>query len=589
MERKLLIVFALTFLVIMLFQPLLKKYGPQPPAKPPSSAEQSAAQPAAAAPAQNSAQQTPPFVPPGRQATHESAPLQATSESETVIENDVYRIVFTNRGARVKSWVLKKYTDDKGGPLELVNATAAEKYGFPLTLWTYDEELRNKLNSALYIGTLPGNPTVDVGSMPLGSSYTAPTKISFAYSDGDVSVYKTFTFDHDSYVVGVQTAVQVKGVPVASFPMWPAGFGADSTGPQYALGQILYQHDDKVERLAIKKISGGGTLTGPFNWAGVSDQYFAAVFVPQDPKNAALVTLRNALEIPHGGTDTKQMDKVDVLGAAVGNLKGATDVRLYVGPKSLSDLESVPVPGITGAEPDLRAVVDFGWLGLIARPLFLWLKWMYNHKIHNWGWAILLQTLIINVALLPLRLTQMKSMLKMQRVAPQIKQIQEKYKKYSLRDPRKAEMNQEISALYKQEGVNPAGGCLPMLIQMPFFFAYYRMLGVAMDLRHAPWLWVRDLSAPDPWHILPIAIIITMVAVQRMTPQAGMDPAQQKMLNIMMPGMFGLMSWNLAAGLGLYWSASQVVSIVQQAALNRTSLGREMREMMAKRARKKEK
>ena len=209
--------------------------------------------------------------------------------------------------------------------------------------------------------------------------------------------------------------------------------------------------------------------------------------------------------------------------------------------------------------------------------------------IHNWGWAILLQTLIINVALLPLRLSQMKSMLKMQRVAPQIKSIQEKYKKYTLRDPRKAEMNEEIGALYKKEGVNPAGGCLPLLIQMPFFFSYYRMLNVAMDLRQAPWLWVRDLSAPDPWHVIPIAIIVTMLVMQRMTPQAGMDPAQQKMMNIMMPGMFGLMSWNMAAGVGLYWSAGQMIGIVQQSVMNRTSLGREMREMMEKRARKKDK
>jgi YidC/Oxa1 family membrane protein insertase len=255
----------------------------------------------------------------------------------------------------------------------------------------------------------------------------------------------------------------------------------------------------------------------------------------------------------------------------------------------LADLEAVSVPGITGAEPDLRAIIDFGWLGIIARPLFLWLKWMHGHIIGNWGWAILLQTLVINLALLPLRLSQMKSMLKMQRVAPQIKSIQEKYKKYSLRDPKKAAMNEEISALYKKEGVNPAGGCLPLVIQMPFLFAYYRMLNVAMDLRHAPWMWIHDLSAPDPWHILPISIIITMFFMQRMTPQAGMDPSQQKMMNIMMPGMLGYMSWYLPAGLGLYWAAGQLIGIVQQAVMNRTSLGREMRAMMEKRARKKEK
>jgi len=380
--------------------------------------------------------------------------------------------------------------------------------------------------------------------------------------------------------------------------MWPSGFGDQITAPQYATSQIAYQDGSKVERLAnswtvlpsIHAI-GGATVPGPFHWAGVSEQYFSVIFMPQDAQNAALVTMRSPLELPHNPSDPndKRLDKMDVFGAAVGSVRGPTNERLYVGPKSLADLEAVPVPGITGSEPDLRSVVDFGWLGLIARPLFLWLKWTYYHIVGNWGWAILLQTLIINLALLPLRLSQMKSMLKMQRVAPQIKSIQEKYKKYSMRDPRKAEMNTEISALYKKEGVNPAGGCLPLVIQMPFLFAYYRMLGVAIDLRHAPWLWIHDLASADPKHILPIAIVVTMFAMQRMTPQAGMDPSQQKMMNLMMPGMMGFISWNLPAGLGLYWSAGQLIGIVQQAVMNRTSLGREMREMMEKRARKKEK
>src|SRR5208283_4093686 len=160
-------------------------------------------------------------------------------------------------------------------------------------------------------------------------------ELKFVYADGDVSVEKTYKFDRNTYVVAVQNAVEVKGVPVTALPMWPAAFG-----------QILYQYDDKVERLAIKKISGGGTVPGPLNWAGVSDQYFAAIFMPQDPKNAALVTLRNPIEIPHSTSDAnnKQMDKVDVLGAAVGSLRGASDVRLYVGPKALSNLEAVSVP-----------------------------------------------------------------------------------------------------------------------------------------------------------------------------------------------------------------------------------------------------
>ena len=599
------IVFALTFLVIMLFQPILKKYGPQPPAPAKTenaAAQQNAAKEGAAPGSQFSVLGSQQANASGASVAQVGTPTtqMASNESETTIENDVYRIVFTNRGGRVKSWVLKKYTDDKDGQLELVNSAAAQKYGYPLELWTYDEGLREKLNSVLYVASatqtlgLEGSGKIIVaakGLEPAGNALTAPVQISFEYNDGDLSAQKTFTFDRSSYVVDVKTAVYQKGVQVTAFPMWPAGFGADLTAPQYAAGQVVYQYDDKIERLAIKKVSGSGTLPGPFNWAGVSDQYFAAVFLPQDPRNAAMVTLRNGIEVRHKPSDPndQQMDKVDVLGAAVGSLKGVSNARIYVGPKALADLESVAVPGITGAEPDLRAIIDFGWLGIIARPLFLWLKWMYAHIVPNWGWAILLQTLVINLTLLPLRISQMKSMLKMQRVAPQIKAIQEKYKKYSLRDPKKAEMNTEISELYKKEGVNPAGGCLPLLIQMPFLFAYYRMLNVAMDLRHAPWLWVHDLSAPDPRYILPIAIVVTMFFMQRMTPQAGMDPAQQKMMNIMMPAMLGFMSFQLPAGLGLYWAAGQLIGIVQQSVMNRTSLGREMREMMEKRARKKEK
>jgi YidC/Oxa1 family membrane protein insertase len=578
-ERRLLLVFALTFLVIMLFQPLMKKYGPQPPAPKPE-----ASQPQNPPTAQPQAQALPAagMAAPSRSSTSKGAAAapatkQASSESETVIENDLYRIVFTNRGGQVKSWVLKKYKDKPDGNLlELVNKVSAEKYGYPLSLWLYDESLRNKVNSALYVAT--------------STNSQAPAEITFEYSDGDVTVHKAYRFDH-SYVVEIQASVELKGASVTTFPIWPAGFGDQTKGPDYAASQIAYQYDNRVERLAIKKISSGGTSPGPLHWAGIEDQYFAAVFIPQDPLNAALVTLRNTIEIPHDPSDrnNKQMDKVEVLGAAVGNMKGPTSDRLYVGPKALEELEKVQVPGITGAEPDLRAIVDFGWLGVIARPLFLWLKWTHDHVVRNWGWAIVIQTLIINLALLPLRLSQMKSMLKMQRVAPQIKAIQEKYKKYSLRDPRKAEMNQEVSALYKKEGVNPAGGCLPLIIQMPFLFAYYRMLGVAIDLRHAPWGWVKDLSAPDPFYILPIAIVVTMFFMQRLTPQAGMDPTQQKMMNIMMPVMLGYISLNLAAGLCLYWSMGNLIGIVQQSVMNRTALGREMREMMEKRARKKDK
>lgn len=571
MERRLLLVFALTFVVIVLFQPILKKYLPQSQAPAPAQTQnkpQTAPQPAPS----NQVQAAQPAVP----TLNAGATKQATSESETVVENDLYRITFTNRGAQVKSWILKKYDDDKRQPLDLVNNLAADKYGYPLSLWTYDEAQRKKLNTALYVASRSG-------------TLNAPAKITFEYADGDVAVRKSFSFDH-TYAVQVETSVMSKGSQVAAYPAWPAGFGDQSSVASYAASQINYQYNGNIERLAVKKVSGGSTLHMPFNWAGVTDQYFAAVFIPDDSQNSALVTLRNPLNVPKNPKNPNPQDTapVEVLGAAVGNPSGPTVGRMYVGPKALSTLESVPVPTIVGTEQDLRGLINFGFWGVIARPLFLWLRWTYDF-IHNWGWAICIQTLIINLALMPLRISSMKSALKMQKIQPQMNSVKEKYKKYGMRDPRRQEMNTEIGELMKKEGVSPVGGCLPLVIQMPFLFAYYSMLGSALDLRHARWLWIPDLSSSDPYHILPIGIFITMLFMQRMTPQAGMDPSQQKMMNVLMPVMMGFLSWNFASGLCLYWAEGNLIAIVQQMVMNRTSLGREMREMAAKRARKKEK
>jgi len=576
------LVLVLTFLGIILFQTVLKKYGPQPPAP------QTQSQPV---PAPTAAATVAPVPSAPAAVTTNAVTRQASAETETVIENDLYRITFTNRGAQVKSWILKKFDNDaQNGLLDLVNPAAAQKFGYPLSLWTYDEPLRNRLNSALYVTSNEGR-------------LTAPATITFEYADQDLVVRKSFRFDH-TYVLNVETSVVYKGSPIFAPLAWPAGFGDEVTPASYAAAGIDYHNDASTERsgyiffpnyvsrLAVKSISGDNTIKGPFEWAGTGDQYFTAIFIPDDPTTTAMVTLHKSMDIPQKPGfnpvgSNKDTANVDLLGAAVGSLRGPTTERMYVGPKELAVLDAVPVPTIKNDSPDLRGIVNFGWWGILSRPLFLWLKWTYNHIVHNWGWAIVLQTLIITIALLPLRITQMKSMLKMQRIQPQIKSIQERYKKYSLRDPRKAAMNEEVSALYKKEGVNPAGGCLPLLIQFPFLIAYYRMLGVALELRHAHWLWITDLSAAD-W-VLPILMVLSMVVVQRMTPQAGVDPAQQKMLTVMMPLMMGFIFFKLAAGLNLYYTESNLISIAQQAVMNRTKLGREMREMMEKRARKKDK
>lgn len=573
-----LMVFAVTFALIIISQIFLFKKNPSAPSKPnPAETTQSSQTPSqpetTPAPAQVSSQAG------GKAAKGAVAIKTASSEVETVVENSLYRIVFTNRGAQVKSWQLKKYKDDDGRHLlDLVNKNTA-KFGLPLGLYTYDDNLRNQINSALYVASASGN-------------ITAPGELTFEYANGDTTVRKTFQFG-DTYVVSIETSVTQNGKLVPAYPMWPAAFGDETGAPSYAAEKIEYMADGKVERLAAKKISNGNTLRGPFSWAGPQDQFFAAIFLPDNPDTAAMVTLHNAITVPKDPKkpDPNSVNHYEVLGAAVGDNSGVTRERLFVGPKALEVLETVrsnTAPGQMDG-PDLRGTVDFGFFSIIARPLFMWLKWTHEHMASNWGVSIIILTVIINLALLPLRIFSMKSALKMQKLQPQMKAIQERYKKYPMRDPKRQEMNAEIGELYKREGVNPAGGCLPLLIQMPFLWAFYTMLGNAIELRQAPFLWLHDLSSPDKLFIMPVVIVISTYLMQKMTPSSGMDPKQQQMMTLMMPLMIGWFSFNLPSGLSVYWTVGNIIGIGQQYIMNRTGLGREMREEAEKRARKKAK
>jgi len=576
-----LLVFVVTLLVLIFFQPILMKYVKKPGAEPAAPAPQ--APPASAVSSVPSVPGAPP----------EAAAQAAGSEAEVVIENELYRITFTNKGGQVKSWVLKKFTDEQGRPLELVNSSAqvqaqsggasvfesaAGKYGYPMSLWTYDEGLRAKLNSALYVSSA-------------GGTLRVPATLRFDYSDGETVAHKTYQFD-DSYLVRVETEVINRGHPVQAYPAWPAGFGDQTGPPSYAAQRIDYQFgDNKTTRLEPKKVSNGATINSPFNWAGTADQYFAAVFLPDAPDDSVLITLNSGAVIPKNfeKPDMKDVAPAVLLGVAAGDSSGRTRGRWFVGPKAvdvIDNIRSTPAAG-QGAGPNLSGLVDFGFFGWVGKPLFLALKWTQQHVVPNWGWSIVLLTIVINAALLPLRITSMKSALKMQKVQPLINDIKKKYEKIPMRDPRKQEMQREIGELFKQHGVNPAGGCLPMIIQMPFLWAFYTMLTAAIELRHAPWIWIKDLSSPDPFHVLPVLIIASTWGMQKMTPTPGMDPAQARMMNLMMPVMLGMFSWAVAAGLGLYWLVGTVIAIITQQALNRTSLGREMRSIAEKRARRK--
>ncbi len=584
-NRSFLIMMIVMLAVIFGLQYYRTQHNPQSAAPEPSAASAPTTAPSAA---------SAPAVTPAASAAQPAATpaVAAAAETSTVVENELYRITFSNRGGQVTSWVLKKFTDNAGQPLDLVHTGASKLYGYPLSLYTYDAGLTKNLADALYVPSATG-------------TLQSPATLSFNYASGNIVVHKTFTFGAD-YLVHADTVVLRDGAPIRALLSWPAGLGDMESPAAFAGAVVDTSVNGKDEHEAFKKVSGGATLSGPFDFAGISDQYFAAIFLPDSPADASFATLHHDIDvkeiiIPHpwyrfgsttelsrtdvtpaSSTAVKGILKLPVLGAAVGDLSGHNLTRIFVGPKSLPVLKSISTAG-----GNLGPVLDFGFWGPVGKVLFIGLHFVQEHMASNWGWAIILFTIFINLLLLPLRVQGMKSMLKMQRIQPQIDMIKAKYKNPKPTDPRAAEMNAEVMAYQKEQGVSMFGGCIPSLIQLPLLFAFFTMMTRVVELRHAHWFWLPDLSSADPYHILPIFMVITSFLVQFYTPSPGVDPQQQKMMAFMMPAFSGYMTWNYASGLALYWNIGNLIMILQQQVMNRTSLGREMKEIQAKRARAK--
>jgi YidC/Oxa1 family membrane protein insertase len=566
------LVFALVFLVMLLalqyFRP--KKPEPQPAEQ---KQQQSMAAPAPVATGSDT-NAVPASNAKGGSATA-AASVAAAAEQTTTVENENYRIVFSNHGAQVKSWILKRYEDDNGKPLDLVNPETAAKFGYPLSLYSYDAGLRQRLADALYVPSATGN-------------LTAPGELTFDYAGGGLVVKKTFRFDA-SYVIHVTASVTNNGSALPTLVAWPAGIGDQNTLAAYSKAQFDTSQNGKFEKAATKKVSGGATLNGPFDYAGISDLYFGAIFLPDQPEQTSVISLNNGWSIPKDPKQPKgATESVPLLGAAVGSMNTPVSLRVFAGPKVISVLTSVKATSASGTEtgPNLEPILNFGWFGWVAKPLFAALRFTYDHIVPNWGWSILILTLVINLAMLPTRITMMKSALKMQRIQPEMQQIKEKYKKYKATDPRRQDMNKEIMELQRREGVNMFGGCLPMLIQYPLLYGFYEMLENVIELRHAHWFWLHDLAAPDALHILPIFVIVTMFTTSYLSPSPGVDPAQQKMMAFMMPLMFGFIMLNIGSGVALYWAAGNLITTIVQVIMNRTGMGKQMREIAAKRAAK---
>jgi YidC/Oxa1 family membrane protein insertase len=555
----------------------------QPVEAPKTVQQQSAAQQSQAAP--TTAPAAAPLTAQSTSATASTPTVVAQAASTTVVENELYKITFSNRGGEVRSWILKKFKNDSGQPLDLVHQAAAAHFGYPLSLYTYDPTLTATLDNALYLPSATG-------------TLSAPATLSFHYAANGLDVTKTFRFGAD-YVIHADTVVLRNGAPVRALLSWPAALGDMDDLNNYAGAQIDTSVRGKDEHQSFKKIAGGATLNGPFDFAGTSDQYFAAIFLPDQPDNATLVTLHNQLPAGElqkeltGRLKGKEKTELQLLGTAIGDVSGHNDLRLFVGPKSLEVLKSVK----TSSGGNLGPVLDFGFFGPISKWLFLAIHAVHSvlpdaaaptSAPHNysWGWAIILFTILIYALLVPMRIKGMQSAVAMQRIQPQLDAIKAKYKNPKATDPKAAEMNAEIMAYQKSQGVSMLGGCIPSLIQLPLLFAFFTMITRVVELRQAHFFWLPDLSLADPWHILPITMVATSFLVQYMTPSPGVDPQQQKMMAFMMPLFSGYWTWSYASGLALYWNVGNLVMLIQQLVMNQTSLGREMRELAAKRARK---
>jgi YidC/Oxa1 family membrane protein insertase len=474
------------------------------------------------------------------------AVVRASAEREIVVETDEFRAVFSNRGAVAKSWVLKNYKSSLGEPLDLVFQPGAEKHGFPFQFVGADGEPIEATKDALF----------EVSSGP--ATRQGPTTLEFSYADAGVKARKVFRFPKEGFALEIKTDLAQAGSGTPHRLAWPGGFGDTSHQQDYMFSKSFYRdpEEDAIEWNDPGDADDGAIVNrGSFPFVGIEDHFFTAVFLPRDGSRIALETRMIEIAPTPDSTDMQEF-----VGIAVGG-ETENDLKVFIGPKDVDHLQEI--------DPRMRDIVDFGWFGFIAEPIFLMMRWTYDNVVANWGWTIVLVTVVINLALFPLKWKGSRSMKRMQQLQPLVKEINEKYKGLSMKDPRKQQQNEEMMALYKKYDVNPVGGCLPMLLQLPFFYGFYKLLTVSIEMRQAEWLWVTDLSQPETLaiRVLPLAMMGTQFWMQSLTPTPAADPAQVRIMKFM-PLMMGFIFYGFQAGLVLYWLTSNLVGVGQQALLN---------------------
>ena len=557
MEIRVFIAIFLCFLILVVFQ---DQFAPPKPSPTPTPATTSASTTPPASPAPGGAASSP--VP----AAGATAPTTASSTSivpnaaakSVVVETDAYTATFNTQGGVLTSYRLKHYPDATGKPLELVPPDLPlGTFAKPFTLITDDPKESATLASALYESSAE--------SLSLGSGSGT---LTFTYrDDAGLSVRKAFFFKpkDQEYLINVEASVDAAGQPrpvtIAFGPGLGIGYAANSQS--YTPSRALQFLNGNVERLTADAVQKQPRYEGPMRYAGVEDHYFVAVGLFNDTQTRADYS-PVTVPVPGGAAGATR----SFISFALRPNPGAAPtqsvaVPFYLGPKDFDKLRA--------AETQLVRAIDFGMFAVIVVPLLQALKWV-NGFLGNYGWSIVVLTVLINILIFPLRHRSMVSMKKMQAIQPEVKAIQDRYAKYKVTDPERQKMNSEMLALYKNKGVSPASGCVPMLLTMPILLAFYSLLSQAIELRGAPFFgWIHDLASKDPTYIWPILMGVTMFIQQKMMPSTA-DPMQQKIF-MLMPVIFTIMFLTVPSGLVIYWMVSNVLTIGQQYITNRITGG----------------
>jgi YidC/Oxa1 family membrane protein insertase len=562
MERRLLLAIVLTFVVLTAYQWLIPTQPPGPATQTaPSGSTPGSAAPAAAPAAAAPATPSPVVSPPEPPAAVETVRAD-TAERTITVDNGLVRAVFSNRGATLSAWELLNYAAPDGRPVDLVPHDVPANQPQPFSLRLDDAAKTARVNTALF-AIVSGAPQPDAAPSSVDAK-SAPVTISFEYQDASgLHARKEFRIEPNSYVVSVTANVSDGGRAQNPFVQWGPGLGdvlAVAGGSMFMplrKSEAILSVAGDVERIQAADLVTTPRYQGNYEFAGVDTHYFISAAVK--PGGAELVY--SPLSVP-SKTEAAAVSR-DYVGYDIRRQSapaGPTSVRFFIGPKHFETLRQT--------DPDLVRAIWFGMFAFLSVPLLSALNWV-NGFIGNYGWSIIALTFIINAAMFPLRHKSNVSMRKMQDIQPQVKAIQDRYKHLKATDPARQKMNTEMMELYRQKGVNPASGCVPMLLTFPVLLAFYSLLSEAIELRNAPFIWwIHDLAAPDPFYVTPILMGASQVLQQKMMPMTGADPVQQKMM-LFMPILFTFLFITSPAGLALYWFASNVLVIGQQLLTNR--------------------